>query len=132
VKFDLTTLLSPPTQAQSPPNVVAATVPERGENPKPSDTTTVRVFLTGAKASTVKENALKAFHDRCPQAQITMEKEKASYVVELVPSGLRQSKNEVLVTNQAGDVIHTGATLNLGNAAKDACAAILKDLKEKS
>jgi hypothetical protein len=34
----------------------------------------------------------------------------------------------VVVTNTAGDVIHSGATMSLGNAAKDACIAIiLKD-----
>jgi hypothetical protein len=38
----------------------------------------------------------------------------------------------VLVTNQTGDVIYSGAAFNLGNAMKDACSAILNDLNLKS
>jgi hypothetical protein len=38
----------------------------------------------------------------------------------------------VAVTNKAGDFIHSGATFNLGNAAKDACAAIITDFGDGS
>jgi hypothetical protein len=87
---------------------------------------TVRVFLTGKKGSSPEANAIKAFRDRCPKALITTEKEKANYVVELVPASFRQQNMEVVV-NSAGIIIHSGTTMNLGNAAKDACAAILHD-----
>jgi hypothetical protein len=57
---------------------------------------------------------------------ITTEKEKADFVIEVTPAGFKQSKNVVTVTSRAGDVVHAGAAFNLGNAVKDACAAILE------
>jgi len=134
VRFDLTALPPSSTEAQTSPEEPPASKPEPAENlkPKPLDTIKLRIFLTGAKASTPKENALKAFHDHCPQAQLTVVKEKADYVVELAPAGFKQSKNQVAVTTQTGDVIYTGATFNLSNAVKNACAATLQDFTRTS
>ncbi|HTF25126.1 MAG TPA: hypothetical protein VK937_14610 [Candidatus Limnocylindria bacterium] len=89
---------------------------------------TVRVFMTGKKGSSAEANAIKTFRDRCPKVLITTEKRTANYVVELVPASFRQ-QNMVVVVNLAGIIIYSGTTMNLGNAAKDACAAILHDLR---
>jgi hypothetical protein len=91
-----------------------------------------RVFITGAKDDAHQANAIKIFNDRCPTAQITTAQDKANYFVQLPPTSLKQSKNVVVVTNEAGDVIHSGATLNLGNAVKDACTAIMNDFSASS
>jgi len=92
----------------------------------------IRVFITGTKDDAHQVNAIKVFNDRCPVAQITTAKDKANYFVQLPPTSFRQSKNVVIVTNEAGDVIHGGATLSLGNAVKDACTAIMKDSSANS
>jgi hypothetical protein len=97
-----------------------------------TDGSRARVFISDKNGRQAKQRALKAFFDRCPQALITDDKEKAGYVVELVPATLTQSKNLVTVTNKAGDVIHTGRTMSLGNAAKDACLAVVKDFRGDS
>lgn len=106
-----------------PPPSQGNTAPETDQD----EAAAIRVFLTGAKGGPAEQNAVKAFQDRCPQARITTVREKANYVVTLSPAGFRQSKNQVTVVNAAGDMIHTGATFNLHNAAGDACAAVLKD-----
>jgi hypothetical protein len=92
----------------------------------------VRVFLADAKGSAAQGNLIKVFQDHCPQAQITTAKEKANYVVQLTPKSLTRSKNTILVANADGDVIHSGATINLGNAVKDACTAILSETGTRS
>jgi hypothetical protein len=97
-----------------------------------SERTGIRVFITGTKDDAHQANATKVFNDRCPLAQITTAKDKANYFVQLPPTSFRQSKNVVVVTNEAGDVIHSGATLNLGNAVKDACVAMMNDFSAKS
>jgi len=93
---------------------------------RPVGDQTVRVLLTGKAESSPKANAIKAFRDRCPKILITSEKGKANYVVELVPASFTR-ENIVVVINSTGIIIHSGTTMNLGNAAKDACAAILHD-----
>lgn len=89
----------------------------------------VRIFLNGTKAGKDDVNAIKAFHDHCPQVLITTDREKADFVVELTPTSFKQPKHAVTVTSKGGDVVHAGATHNLGNAVKDACAALLRDAR---
>jgi hypothetical protein len=115
LRFDLSALMVPSQQDVGGPKT------EEPEGPK------LRVVLSNEKGGVAKQSAVRAFSDHCPQALITTNRELASYFVELVPAGLRHSKNSVIVTNKAGDVLHDGTTMNLGNAAKDACIAILKD-----
>ena len=93
----------------------------------PARDQTVRVFMTGKKGSSAEANAIKAFRDRCPKVLITTDKGTANYVVELVPASFTQH-NMVVVVNSADIIIYSGTTMNLGNAAKDACATILHDL----
>lgn len=97
-----------------------------------NEAATIRVFITGENRGAPKENALKAFQDRCPQARITTMQKNANYLVMLSPASFRHSKNQVTVINSSGDLIHTGTTFNLQNAAKDACTAILKDFRTGS
>lgn len=128
VKFDLTGLAdhSSANRPQASPQETTSSEPQAQEAAK------IRVFLTDKKDATPKENAVRAFQGHCPQARITTERDKANYIVELSPAGLKQSKNLVRVVNSTGDLLLTGATLNLSNAAKDACAAILKDFNTGS
>jgi hypothetical protein len=118
--FDLADLSSSKSQdrANSEPSV-----PERAG---------IRVFITGTKDEAHQANAIRIFNDRCPSAQITTAKDKANYFVQLPPTSFQQNKNVVVVTNEAGDVVHSGATLNLGNAVKDACTAIMNDFSTNS
>jgi len=116
LKFDLTKPSGPSAETA---------VSANGQQPVTSG---IRVFLTVAKGGAIQASAMKSFREHCPQLQLTTEKEGAEYVVELTPSSFRQSKNAATVTNSKGDVIYSGATFNLGNAAKDACTAILNRL----
>lgn len=119
LRFDLARLARP-----SPQDGIS-------EGVEPIEAAKARIFLTGLKGAEPQPNAMKAFREHCPEAQMTTEKGKADYLVELVPTSLRRSKNAVIVTNRRDDVIYSGETLNLGNAAKDACAAILRDMGEQ-
>ena len=120
-------LTSLPAPAPKEGTVPEARPVETPSQEPPVGDQTVRVFMTGKKGSSPKANAIKAFRDRCPKVLITTEKGKANYVVDLVPASFTQ-QNMVVVVNSAGIIIHSGTTMNLGNAAKDACAAILRDL----
>jgi hypothetical protein len=70
---------------------------------------------------------IKAFQGQCPDVRITTSREQAHYFVELSPASLKQSKNTVRVVSRGDDLIYSGATFTLKNAAKDACTAILTD-----
>jgi hypothetical protein len=118
--FDVVELPVSKPQGRATPD---SSVPERID---------IRVFITGIKGDAHLANAIKVFNDRCPLAQITTAKDKANYFVQLTPSSFRQSKNVVVVTNEAGDVIHSGATFDFGNAVKDACVAMTNDFSAKS
>lgn len=126
IRFNLSAVTSASSETQSTAQERTPPVVQHDETKKP------RVFLTGAEGNPPKEKARDAFQDRCRQALMTVDKEKANYFVELSPASFKQPKNLVLVTNRAGDVIHSGATHNLGNAASDACSAILKDFATES
>jgi hypothetical protein len=112
-KFDLTGPATRSSQEMTPPSV---------QQPA---TAQVRIFLTVTKSGKDDVNAIKTFHDHCPQIQITTDRGKADFVVELTPTSFKQPKHAVTVTSRAGDVVHAGATHSLGNAVKDACAAAL-------
>ncbi len=86
----------------------------------------------GARPQTAE--IIKTFGNRCPSVVITMKKDKADYVVLLQHEGgkdLVGKDNKFAVFDNEGDVITSGSTRTLGNAVKDACAAITKDLREK-
>jgi len=77
-----------------------------------------RVFPAGPKGSSLPASTIKAFRDHCPRVLVAAEKENANYTVEITPSSFTRSKNMVIVVKGTGDVVHSGAALNLGNAVK--------------
>ena len=73
---------------------------------------------------------IKTFGERCPSVIVNNRKEKADYVVLLDHEGGKDSisrDNKVVVFNKDGDSIMSHSTRMLGNAVKDACAAIAAD-----
>ncbi len=79
----------------------------------------------GARPQTAE--IMKTFGERCPGITVTINQEKADYVVMLHHEGGKSSlgkDNKVAVFNKDGDMIHSGSTRSLGNAVKDACQAI--------
>jgi len=83
----------------------------------------------GARPQTAE--IIKTFRERCPEVTVTINKERANYVVLLEHEGgksLVQKDNKVVVFSPDGDALYSGSTVTLGNAVKDACGAIRKDL----
>ena len=73
---------------------------------------------------------IKTFGERCPAVIVNNKQEKADYVVLLDHEGgkeLISRDNKVVVFNKDGDSIMSRSTRILGNAVKDACAAIAED-----
>ena len=84
----------------------------------------------GARPQTAE--IIKTFNDRCPAFTITNKEDKANFTIVLQHEGgkdLVRRDNKFAVYNKDGDVIASGSTRSLGNAVKDACLAIDKDLQ---
>ena len=82
----------------------------------------------GARPQTAE--IIKTFGERCPAVIINSKQERADYVVLLDHEGGKESfsrDNKVVVFNKEGDSIMSRSTRLLGNAVKDACAAISSD-----
>ena len=82
----------------------------------------------GARPQTAE--IIKTFGERCPAVTINNNREKADYVVLLDHEGGKEvvsRDNKVVVFNRGGDSIMSHSTRLLGNAVKDACAAIAAD-----
>jgi len=82
----------------------------------------------GARPQTAE--IIKTFGERCPNSIVTNQKEKADYAVLLDHEGgknLVLRDNKFAVFNKDGDAIKSGSTRSLGNAVKDACAAMSVD-----
>jgi hypothetical protein len=87
----------------------------------------------GARPQTAE--IIKTFNDRCPSFTITNKEDKATYKVVLQHEGgkdLIRRDNKFAVYNRDGDVIASGSTRTLGNAVKNACLAIDKDLQSNA
>jgi len=86
----------------------------------------------GARPQTTE--IMKTFAERCPPCIVTMDRERADYTVRLDHEGgksLVLRDNKVVVFDKMGDLIYSGSTRILGNAVKDACAAIERDKQGK-
>jgi hypothetical protein len=86
----------------------------------------------GARPQTAE--IIKTFGKRCPSIVVTMKKDRADYVGLLQHEGGKDTiskDNKFVVFDGAGDSLASGSTRTLGNAVKDACAAITKDMREK-
>jgi hypothetical protein len=82
----------------------------------------------GARPQTAE--IIKTFNERCPLVTVNSKQEKADYVILLDHEGgkeLISRDNKVVVFNHDGDAILSRSTRSLGNAVKDACAAITRD-----
>lgn len=87
----------------------------------------------GARPQTAE--IVKTFGERCPGVIVTMKQEKADYIVNLQHEGgkdLVRRDNKFAVFNKDGDAIKSGSTRMLGNAVKNACEAIMNDLRQNS
>ncbi|MCI0724731.1 MAG: hypothetical protein L0338_38080 [Acidobacteria bacterium] len=83
----------------------------------------------GARPQTAE--IMKTFGERCPEVIVTNKREKADYVVLLDHEGGKgyaRKDNKVVVFNKDGDMLYSGSTRAHGNAVKDACNAIKKEL----
>jgi hypothetical protein len=72
---------------------------------------------------------IKTFRERCPDLEVTMEKEKADYFIVLDHEGgktfgLVRKDNKVVVFDSTGTSVYSGSTRSLGNAVKDSCNEI--------
>jgi hypothetical protein len=82
-------------------------------------------FAGGARPQTVE--VIKTFGERCPGVVITMDKTQAQYIVLFDHEGGKgyaRKDNKIAVFRAGGDLLYSGSTRSLGNAVKDACAAI--------
>lgn len=83
-------------------------------------------FAGGARPQSVE--VMKTFQERCPEVQITSRREAADYVVQFDREGgkdLVRRDNKIAVFRKDGDLVLTKSTRMLGNAVKEACAAVL-------
>ena len=83
----------------------------------------------GARPQTAE--IIKTFGERCPGVTVNMKQEKADYIVLLDHEGGKGyalKDNKFAVFKKDGDSIASGSTRSLGNAVKDDCAAIMKDV----
>ncbi len=86
----------------------------------------------GARPQTAE--IIKTFRERCPGLTITLDREKADYVVLLDHEGgkdLFRRDNKVVIFDREGDAIYSGSTRSLGNAVKDSCHAIQQNLARR-
>ncbi len=85
----------------------------------------------GAKPQTAE--VVKTIHERCPRVVVTRKEERADYILVLQHEGGKiflRKDNKYAVFNAEGDAIGSGSTRSLGNAIKEACAAITADWHE--
>jgi hypothetical protein len=85
----------------------------------------------GARPQTAE--IIKTFGERCTGVIVTVKQERADYIVTLQHEGgkdLVRKDNKFAVFNKDGDAIKSGSTRSLGNAVKNACDAIIKDLQQ--
>ncbi len=86
----------------------------------------------GARPQTVE--IMKTFRERCPEFIVTINQDKADYIIFLEHEGgkgLARKDNKVAVFEKEGDMIYANSTRSLGNAVKDACK-VIKDHSGKS
>jgi hypothetical protein len=95
-----------------------------------------RSWLSGLSSTTVDAHdesmeLAKDFGKYCPGVIITLTPRTADYVVALNrESKLKRwpmTNSQILVANRAGDMVQSGSTRSVSNAAKDACEAVLAD-----
>lgn len=78
---------------------------------------------------------LKTFVQECSQVTFTSDRAKADFAVVLDHKTWKETswtghQNEFVIFNRPGDVIYSGATHTMKNAAKDSCKAVLAASKK--
>jgi hypothetical protein len=84
----------------------------------------------GARPQTAE--IIKTLNERCPQITVTNNLQRADFVLTLDHEGGKGAlahRNKIAVFNRDGDDIFSNSTRALGNAVKDACAAMLNSKK---
>lgn len=84
-------------------------------------------FSGGARPQTAE--IIKTLNQRCPELTVTDILGKANFVIVLDHEGgkgLLAHRNKIAVFSSDGDDIYSDSTRELGNAVKDACAAMEK------
>jgi hypothetical protein len=79
----------------------------------------------GARPQTAE--IMKTFGERCPRVTVTINRERADYIVILQHEGgkeLFRKDNKLAVFEKNGDMILSSSTRTLGNAVKEACAVM--------
>jgi len=88
----------------------------------------------GGGARPQRAEIIKTFRERCPNLTVTLDKDKADYIILLEHEGgkeLIRRDNKVVIFDKEGDAIFSGSTRSLGNAVKDSCHAIQQDLSHR-
>ena len=86
----------------------------------------------GARPQTAE--IIKTFGERCLDCVVTINKDKADYVIILDHEGGKdpfRRDNKFALFNKEGDAIKSGSTRVLGNAVKEACAALNSDWQSR-
>lgn len=97
-----------------------------------SDSWQVQGGSGGASPQTAE--VIKTIGQRCSEFTVTGDISKANYVLRLEHEGGKEwtlgvappKVNKIVVYNKDKDVIFSTSTRTLGNAVKDACAAVVK------
>ena len=79
----------------------------------------------GARPQTAE--IMKTFGSRCPDVTVTINRERADYIVILQHEGGKEffsRDNKLALFDKEGDMIQSNSTRKLGNAVKDACSRI--------
>jgi len=104
----------------------------------------VRVFVTDSQSLEGKKNSgarsqnaeiARTIGKKCPELTVTIDKEKADYILILDHEDGKSRlarDNKWVVYNKDGDIIGSGSVRSIGNAVKDTCAAISKEIKANS
>lgn len=86
----------------------------------------------GARPQTAE--IVKTFNERCPDCVVTLNKEKADYIIILEHEGGKsfvRRDNKFALFNKDGEAIKSGSTRSLGNSVKEACEAMQTDWRSR-
>lgn len=86
----------------------------------------------GARPQTAE--IIKTVGERCPDVTVTSRADRADCVLLLEHEGGRGAlgkDNKFALFDSDGDAIASGSTRTLGNAVKDACAALARDWRTR-
>ncbi|MGB7024044.1 MAG: hypothetical protein WBD73_09620 [Candidatus Acidiferrales bacterium] len=97
-----------------------------------SNGTAAGAMTGGSSPQTVE--LIKTFGQRCPQAIVTSDREKANYVVLFDRDSFKGAlarRDKIAIFRRNGDVLFSNSVRSVGNAVKDACEAITKESGRK-